>query len=196
MDPTPVHKLVEAARQGDQTAWNSLVDRFLPLVNAIIANHRLARADAEDVNQTVWLRLVEHLDSIREPRALPGWIATTTKRECFRTLRAIGRVRPIDPQTSSPLESIIDPKLVDTGVLDAEQRHALREALLELPDDRRELLMMLAGDPPTPYAEISDRLGIAIGSIGPTRKRALQQLRNTHALQAYLGDDLPVEQRS
>jgi DNA-directed RNA polymerase specialized sigma24 family protein len=78
-----VDELVRAARHGDQSAWNAIVDRFLPLVAALIARHRIHGAEAEDVNQTVWLRLVEHLDDLREPKALAGWIATTTRNECL-----------------------------------------------------------------------------------------------------------------
>ncbi|WP_442940197.1 RNA polymerase sigma factor [Nocardioides sp. B-3] len=70
--------LVNEARGGSQSAWNQLVERLLPLVTSLIRRHRLFGADADDVNQTVWLRLVEHLDRIDEPRALPGWLATVT----------------------------------------------------------------------------------------------------------------------
>ena len=73
--------LVHAAREGRQDAWDAIVDRFLPLVGAIIRRHRLSEADGDDVSQTVWLRLVEHLDALREPEALPGWIRTTTRNE-------------------------------------------------------------------------------------------------------------------
>ena len=99
MDTTdPLATLVHAAREGDQGAWDAIVDRFLPLVGAIIRRHRLSEADGDDVSQTVWLRLVEHLDALREPDALPGWIRTTTRNECLRVLAARGRVRPVDPQ--------------------------------------------------------------------------------------------------
>ena len=86
-----VAELVEAARWGDQSAWDRLVERFLPLVHSMASRHRLTPADADDVNQTVWLRLVEHLDDIRDPSALAGWIATTTRHECLRVLRLRGR---------------------------------------------------------------------------------------------------------
>ena len=79
-----------AARAGDAAAWDALVDRYLPLVTAVIGRLRLSPADADDVNQTVWLRLVEHLDGLREPRALPGWLATTARNEGLRLIRAPG----------------------------------------------------------------------------------------------------------
>jgi RNA polymerase sigma factor (sigma-70 family) len=163
------------------------VDRFLPLVCAIVRQHRLGEADGDDVSQTVWLRLVEHLGALREPDALPGWIRTTTRNECLRVLGARGRVRPVDPQDHGGLDAVeID--VADTELLAAERRQLLREALAELPTARRDLLALLLADPPVAYEEISARLGIPVGSIGPTRARALEQLRRTRALRGLGGD--------
>jgi len=182
MDATdPLATLVPAAREGDQHAWNAIVDRFLPLVGAIIRRHRLSEADGDDVSQTVWLRLVEHLDALREPDALPGWIRTTTRNECLRLLAIRGRVRPVDPQDNGGLDAVAA-DVADEDLLAAERRQALREALAELPAGRRDLLLLLLTDPPLAYEEISARLGIPIGSIGPTRARALEQLRRTRAV--------------
>ncbi|MCX6399686.1 MAG: sigma-70 family RNA polymerase sigma factor [Propionibacteriales bacterium] len=189
MDVTsPLSALVPAAREGDHHAWNAIVDRFLPLVNALIRGYRLSEADGDDVSQTVWLRLVEHLGALREPDALPGWIRTTTRNECLRLLNARGRVRPVDPQDHGGLDAVED-DIADDDLLAAERRQLLREALAELPEGRRELLLLLLADPPVGYEQISERLGIPIGSIGPTRARALDQLRRTRALRG-LGPDL------
>jgi len=191
-----VAALVRAARQGDRGAWDDLVERFLPLVTALIGRHRLSRADADDVNQTVWLRLVEHLDHIREPRALPGWIATTTRNECLRVVHRGRRTMLVDPQVPSQFDRPLDDDaLVDDDLLREERHQALRDALLELPEDRRELLILLLADPPVPYSEISRRLGIAVGSIGPTRARAIDQLRSSTALRAFLADCAPEPRR-
>ena len=189
MDTTdPLATLVPAAREGDQGAWDAIVDRFLPLVGAIIRRHRLSEADGDDVSQTVWLRLVEHLDALREPDALPGWIRTTTRNECLRVIAARGRVRPVDPQDGAGLDAVATDVAGDDLVA-AERRQALREALAELPAARRDLLLLLLmADPPLAYEVISERLGIPIGSIGPTRARALEQLRRTRALRG-LGPD-------
>ncbi len=187
--PPTLADLVGRAGNGDQGAWDDLVERFLPLVGSVIARHRLRGADAEDVNQTVWLRLVEHLGDLREAAALPGWIATTTRRECLRTLDRSRKSLPTDPQESRVLETGEDafggpaPAAVDTDLLQLERHQALRDALAELPEDRRELLLLLLHDPPIPYQQISALLGLPVGSIGPTRARALDQLRRTPAIQ-------------
>ena len=189
MDTTyPLAELVRAAREGDSSAWDAIVERFLPLVDAIARRHRLSEADGDDVSQTVWLRLVEHLDELREPAALPGWIKTTARNECLRVLAARGRVRPVDPQDDSGLDAV-ELDVADEELLAAERRQLLREALDELPAARRELLLLLLADPPVGYEAISERLGIPVGSIGPTRARALEQLRRTRALKG-IGPEL------
>lgn len=185
----PLQALVASAREGDQSAWNAIVERFLPLVCALVRRHRLSEADGDDVCQTVWLRLVEHLDDLREPAALPGWISTTTRNECLRLLAARKRMTPVDPMDSPSLEGVTE-DLSIADVVALEERHALREGLAELPSGRRELLLLLLTDPPIPYADISERLGIPVGSIGPTRARALDQLRNTRAVRAIMTSEL------
>src|SRR5271156_894846 len=87
-DAPPITDLVTRARNGDKQAWDALVERYAPLIWSICRRHRLDHADADDVGQSVWLHLVEQLDRIRDPAALPGWLATTTRRECSRALRA------------------------------------------------------------------------------------------------------------
>lgn len=187
MDQTAdVGALVDRARRGDQQAWDELVERFLPLVSALIARHRLRGHDADDVNQTVWLRLVEHLADLREPRALPGWIATTTRHECLRVIDRSRRTLAVDPQSAPQFDRPDEQVALDEDLLALERQQALRAALAELPDDRRELLTLLLADPPLPYREVSRLLGIPVGSIGPTRARALDQLRNSNALRGFL----------
>src|SRR3954469_14249707 len=92
-DPT-LMSLVERARAGEQVAWDALVTRYAPLVYGICRRYRLQDADTEDAGAAVWLRLVERLDTIREPAALPGWITTTTRNECLRVLRSQRRTVP------------------------------------------------------------------------------------------------------
>jgi RNA polymerase sigma factor (sigma-70 family) len=191
MDATdPLPALVSRAREGDQDAWNAIVERYLPLVCGLARRYRLSDADGDDVCQTVWLRLVEKLDDIREPAALPGWIVTTTRNECLRVISGRKKMTPVDPVESATLAGITD-DVAGEELVAAEERQALREGLAALPDDRRELLMILLADPPVPYADISERLGIPVGSIGPTRARALEQLRNTPAMRAMIGGNRP-----
>jgi RNA polymerase sigma factor (sigma-70 family) len=152
---------------------------------AVTRTYQLTADDAKDVSQTVWLRLVENLANLREPDALPGWLATTTQRECIRQLRQGRRVMPVDPHTDGALQlcETVDP---DTDILRAELHQALRDGLADLPERDQALLKLRAADPPKSYEEISQILGMPIGSIGPTLRRSLDRLRETSAMRAYL----------
>ncbi|MBG0564654.1 RNA polymerase sigma factor [Actinoplanes aureus] len=176
VETSTVTALVAAAGEGDAGAWKALVERYAPLVGSVIVRHRLYGADAEDVAQTVWLRLVEHLRDLREPRALPMWLITISRNECVRVLKAGRRLRPVDPTTENDmyLGEVAEP---DQALLDGERNQALLAAFAELSDRHRELLLLLTADPPFSYSEISRRLGVPVGSIGPTRARALRHLR-------------------
>jgi RNA polymerase sigma factor (sigma-70 family) len=178
--------LVGAAVDQDGEAWNELVRRFTSLVAYTIRRYRLSPADAQDVGQLVWLRLVEHLGTLREPAALPGWISTTTRHECERHLRVNGRSVATDPATLEPVDPFGE-HAIDESLLADERRHALLEGLAQLSAHQRELLLMLSADPPYAYAEISRTLNIPIWSIGPTRSRLLARLRETAPVKAYLG---------
>lgn len=177
-------QLVAGANGGDERAWNEIVRRHAALVISRIRQFRLTPEHAEDVAQTVWLKLLEHLTDLREPDALPGWIATTTRNECIRMVNLYRRSIPVDPQ-----EGELDAGIVvdlDEGMLRVERNRALRDGLAELPEHQRELLILLASDPPLSYAEIAERLGVPIGTIGPTRGRGLARLRRTTAIKNYL----------
>jgi RNA polymerase sigma factor (sigma-70 family) len=171
-----VTALVAAAADGDEVAWQRLVDRYTPLVASVAHGFRLHGTDVDDVAQTVWLRLVENLRQLREPRALPMWIITTTRNECLRQVRASLRTRPFDPLTEGAVAgtTVDEP---DEHLIGAARHQALLAGLAELPEHQRALLLLLIEDPPVPYAEICRRLHIKIGSIGPTRARALERLR-------------------
>lgn len=184
-DDGPVAELVAAAVAGDVECWNRLVQRYTPLLLAVVRRFRLDSSDAEDVVQTVWLRLVEQLGRIREAAALPGWIVTTARHECLHVLDGRRRVEPTDLADRGWPEGSGDPP-VDTGLLAAERHEALLAALAGLPERQRELLLLLLHDPPLPYEEVSRRLGIPVGSIGPTRARALDRIRSDPAVQALL----------
>ena len=183
-----VADLVTRARKGDQQAWDSLVERYAPLIWSICRRYRLDRADAEDVGQRIWLQFVNHLGAIRDPAAVPGWLATTTRRECGRVVRAAR-----GPQAAGQLldESIADRQATtaEQELLAAERHAALHQAFTCLSPSRQQLMAMLIEDPPVPYAEISARLGIPVSSIGPTRRRCLDQLRHHPAIAALINAD-------
>lgn len=185
-DPSVV-LLVTRARDGDKGAWNELVERYAPLVWSICRRHRLAPADVDDVGQSVWLRLVEHLPGLREPAALPGWIATTTQRECVRLQKAGRRTEPVDPMDNTQ-DFGNDGVPVDEELLLHERREAVRAAFGQLPPRCQTLLSMLVQDPPEPYGEISRKLHMPVGSIGPNRARCLDRLRRAPAFAVLLDD--------
>jgi RNA polymerase sigma factor (sigma-70 family) len=189
-DDPSVIALVARVGDGDQEAWNELVERYAPLVWSICVRYQLSRQDIDDVGQSVWLLLVEQIGKLREPAALPGWLATTTRRECLRILRAGRRYDheglPADDQMPpDPSATVIEQEIIV-----AERNAALRAAFAELPQPCRELLSMLMSDSSPAYAEISARLGMAVGSIGPTRARCLERLRRSQHLVAVLGDQV------
>jgi RNA polymerase sigma factor (sigma-70 family) len=186
LDDSPTADLVLRARKGDSDSWDALVERFAPLIWSICRRYPLGRADAEDVGQYVWLRLVDHLDAIHDPAALPGWLVTTTQRECLRALRAARNQQA--PGNGPDVESIPDGQtgMAEHELLLAELHAALREAFTRLPPAGQRLIAILLEDPPVPYAEISARLGIPVGSIGPSRGRCLEKLRHDPAIAALV----------
>jgi RNA polymerase sigma factor (sigma-70 family) len=177
-DDPHVVALVTRAAGSDQGAWNELVERYTPLVWAICNRYRLSNHDIEDVGQNVWLLLVEQLGKLREPAALPGWLATTTKRECLRVVTTAQRLGT----RLDDAPEFVDDIVIDEEILRAELDAGLRAAFAELPPRCRQLLSMLISDPPYTYAEISTTLGIPMGSIGPQRARCLDRLRRSDAL--------------
>jgi RNA polymerase sigma factor (sigma-70 family) len=186
-DDPSVIALVTRVCAGDQQAWNEIIDRYAPLVWSICQRYQLSRQDIDDVGQSIWLLLVENVGKLREPAALPGWIATATRRECLRVLRTSRRQDP----SGQPPEGLMPPEQADAieqELFEAERNIALRAAFDELPASCHDLLSMLIIDPPPGYARISAALGIPVGSIGPTRARCLQRLRRSPHLAAFVGD--------
>lgn len=168
--------LVRDAAAGDAAAWDALVERFSGLVWSVARGYGLNRADAADVSQTAWLRLVEHLGDIRDPDAVGGWLATTVRHEALRTLRRSGRAIPTDADEWDV--GVADDLLaIDERLTADEHKAALWQAFARLPDRCRALLRVLMADPPPSYAEAAAALGIPIGSLGPTRARCLERLR-------------------
>ena len=189
-DPTVV-ALVDRASGSDQSVWDEIVERYSPLVWSICARFQLSNYDSEDVAQNVWLLLVEQLGKLREPAALPGWLATTTHRECLRVVMAARKSEQRGSKLYDALQ-FVDDTVIDEEILLAERNAALRTALAELPLPCRKLLAMLVSDPPHSYAEISATLDIPVGSIGPQRARCLERLRKPSALIGLAEGDVGV----
>jgi len=183
-DDPHVVALVTRASGGDQEAWYELVDRYAPLVYTICTRYRLSNHDIEDVGQNVWLLLVEQLGKLREPAALPGWLATTTARECLRVVTAASKTERLGTGLDDSVV-FVDDATIDGEILVAERNAALRAAFAELPPRCRQLLSMLISDPPHSYADIHAELGLPVGSIGPQRARCLDRLRRSDALAAF-----------
>jgi RNA polymerase sigma factor (sigma-70 family) len=181
---TDVAALVAAAALGDAAAWAEIVHRYTRLLVKVLLPYRLTSGELEDVAQTVWLRLIEHLDELREPRALPRWIITTARREAMHAAGRSARVQPADPHDATWSARLVTDEDHDAGLVRAERHEALLEGLGTLSPRQRELLVLLSEDPPVPYAEISRRTGIPMGAIGPTRARALERLRAAPSVQA------------
>lgn len=165
---------VAAAAEGDRVAWDAIVDRYNGLVWATARGHRLSDADAADVVQTTWLRLVEHLTRIQDPERVGAWLVTTARRESLRVIAATSRVLPTD----QPEEIVDDRGRPGDALLVQERDVMLRRALDSISASCRTLLRVLAADPPPSYEEVSAALDMPIGSIGPTRGRCLERLRS------------------
>ncbi|TCO62750.1 RNA polymerase sigma factor [Actinocrispum wychmicini] len=176
--------LLTRAAQGAESAWQEIFRRYTPFVVGVCRRYRIYGADAEDVCGTVWLQLVTNVNAIRDPQALPGWLATTAGRECLALLRDKRRQVP----SQSDVVDRVEPA-VDVSLLVDERRDAVRRAFDRLPDRDRVLLSMLFADPPRSYADISSQLGMPIGAIGPTRQRCLARVRRSAAIAALLADD-------
>jgi RNA polymerase sigma factor (sigma-70 family) len=179
-----------AAADGDQPAWESIVSAYSGLVWAVARAHRLSPADAADVCQGTWLRLVEHLGDIRDPARLGGWLATTARREALALLRRSSRDIPVGEADVLNEVTPGTPPALDEELIRSEELRALWEAFSRLSDSCQRLLRVLFADPSPHYGEISAALGIPVGSIGPTRARCLA------SLQSHLSRSAADRQRS
>jgi RNA polymerase sigma factor (sigma-70 family) len=189
--PLSTGELLEQAAAGNSGAWDEIVNRYSGLVWAVARGFALSMADAADVSQTTWLRLVEHLGRLREPEHLGGWLATTARNESLRTLRKSGREvvafdADIEIESGEPTPEAV--------VLDEERDRLVWLSLGEIPQRCQVLLRALSSSPPPSYEEVSAALGMPIGSIGPTRARCLDHLKKR--LQAHEVDTREVNSRT
>ena len=186
--PDDLAALLVAAADGDQRAWEAIVDRFTNLLWSIGRSHRLDTNTINDVVQTTWLRLLENMHSIRDPERLAGWLATTGRRECLAALRRSGREAPgLEPEEVVTIPDVSSPP-VDHHLLVEERDSQLWQCFQRLSEQCQRLLRVLMEVDPASYAEISTAMGVPIGSIGPTRLRCLRKLREIAANTGYSFD--------
>jgi RNA polymerase sigma factor (sigma-70 family) len=165
--------LVAGIVEGNAQAWAEVVDRYEPMIMSTARSFRLQEADARDVTQTTWLRLSQHASRLHTPGHLAGWLTRVAKRESLAVLRSHRCFG--DPE---PLESLTDPAPgPEQAALTEDTCRRVRAAVERLPHRPRTVVEALFGDDPAPYTELSTRSGVPIGSIGPTRQRAVLRLR-------------------
>ena len=172
--------LIDRALAGDEPSWRNIVDRFSGLVWKVLHTYDLSTNDREEAFASTFYRLFEKLTTLREPRALPKWLATTARNEANAVSRTRRRLVPTD---DLPLGEVL-PGDHDRALLDDELLAAVMAAFATLPPAGQALLRLLTAVPPLSYAEIASLLDVPVGSIGPTRQRYLQRLRA--ALAPYL----------
>lgn len=169
-------ELIADALAGDSEAWRDLVNQHAGLVWSIVRGMGLQDADAADVFQTVFLRLTERLAQVRDPERLPGWLATTCRREVYELSRSKHRrSRPDDNMSDMPTDDAGPDELVTSG--DTSQR--VIAGLRRLSEECQRLLRMVAMRDDLSYVDVSAALDIPVGSIGPRRARCLQKLSVT-----------------
>jgi RNA polymerase sigma factor (sigma-70 family) len=174
--------LVKDARAGDELAWAQLVRRLDPRLRRSLRTYRLSAADVDDVLQTTWTLLYSHIDRIRDPAAVTGWLMTTTRRQALALVRASKR----EWLTDDPQLGLVEHATPESKVLEAECHDAVLRALETLPRRQRRLVTLLLAQPALDYAQIGSLLSMPVGSIGPTRARGLARLEQDAGLRSLV----------
>jgi RNA polymerase sigma factor (sigma-70 family) len=171
-------RLVRQCLEGDEQAWSALLERYKRLIYSIPLKYGLTAQEAADIFQDVCVELVEELPRLREPRALPKWVAQVTSHKCSRVKQLAHRHPSGAP--SDALDDVADTAILGEQVLlDVEREQALRDAVAALPPRCRQLIQALFYETPArSYREIASQLNLANGSIGFIRGRCLGRLRN------------------
>lgn len=171
-------ELVSRIQAGDESVWHEMSDRYEPLLRWTARQCRVSAEDTDDVVQLTWLRCLEHINQLTDPGRLSGWLATICRRECIRL--ATKRRREV-PLSGPDLARLIDDDraegdpYVEVAVRDQHSR--LFNAISALPERQKVLLVELLRQEGQSYFDLSQRLGLPVGSIGPTRQRAVTRLR-------------------
>ncbi|MFL6119518.1 RNA polymerase sigma factor [Actinophytocola sp.] len=171
--PQDIREVVRAATEGDQVAWEELVASYANLIWSVVRRFRFDEEDTADVVQNTWLRLATHLRTIRNPEALPKWLATTARHECLTLLRW----RREQAATTDDLERPSDDLGPAEHVMTREVMHILATAMTTLSRRDARMLSLLMQSARPRYAEIASALDMPVGSLGPLRSRALGRLR-------------------
>jgi RNA polymerase sigma factor (sigma-70 family) len=175
--------LVRAAAGGDEEAWRLLVRRFTPTLRSAARGFKLPAADVDDVVQSTWLAAFRHVRRLEKPEAFGAWLLVTVRREALRTFQRTVRELVTDepPSPAAPEE-----EAADSVVIAKERREAVHAAARRLPQRQQTLVRALLSQRTASYEELSRTLDMPIGSIGPTRERALQRLRSDRHLTAVV----------
>jgi RNA polymerase sigma factor (sigma-70 family) len=175
--------LVEAARRGDAAAWNRLVITWTPTLSAVARRTGVRACDVDDAVQATWINAFKYLDALSRPDALRGWLTAITRREALRILRSSARELPI---ATTPHEAADDGPSPDQAISAEERASAVRAAAERLPGRQRSVVLALLMNPSACYTAMARELSLPIGSIGPTRGRAIERLRADLELVAAL----------
>lgn len=171
-------ELLLLCRQGNESSWQALVDRYQRLVYAVPRRAGLNEDQAGEVFQEVFVTLFEKMNEINEPDRLHAWLVTTARRKTWRLLSKERSLQSL--QTGEDDEALVvvdDSPLPDETLVRLEEQHRIRTALAGLDDRCQQLLTMLYYQTVTPpYSEIAAILGTPEGSIGPTRARCFKKL--------------------
>ncbi len=186
MADTTTTALMERAQRGDDMAWSELQRRYGGLVRRVVRDCGIRDAHTGDVVQTTWLRLVEHVHDVQDPQRLGSWLATVARREAWHTSALVAREVCHEHEVLDRLDGTATPS-PEGQALDHDERGRFRQAVAALPPRQRHLLTLLMQDPAPSYDEISRLTGMSIGSIGPTRARAIERLRR-----GFTGGDAPA----
>jgi RNA polymerase sigma factor (sigma-70 family) len=188
---TDLAALLAGATAGDHDAWREIIARYAGLVRWVCRKHRLTSEETEDVMQTAWMRLFTHGHSLRDPSAITGWLVTTVTRECSALQRRKRREMP-EGRAWQEVDDLADPDAhldeVDDRLDAVTRRRQLRDAVASLPRREQDLVTLMMSGDRISYADISKRLAMPTGAIGPVRQRALRRLRSCLEAQAIVGE--------
>ncbi|MFI5689509.1 RNA polymerase sigma factor [Streptomyces sp. NPDC051636] len=175
--PADLGRLMDRCREGDGRAWEQLIHVYSPVVWTVVRSHGLKQADCEDVYQLTWQRLVEHIHTLKQPGRVAAWLVTVAKREAISRARQARRMVSVpDPADYLHAADMTVPAPEEWTVARSDSER-LRKAIRNLPEEHQALLGLLFAEPPLSYDYIAEAVGMARGSIGPTRRRILAKMR-------------------